>query len=107
MKENHGKYAGAIVIFRSDLRLSDTIIVRDMVTDAGTDATDQTTFITKPTTFLSRLYTYKNLIKHGKNILRLDSTNFKQMLSKEHFLQELSVGNLAIEETQFASSKLL
>ena len=46
-------------------------------------------------------------MKHGSIMLKSNVTNFKQIAIKEHFLEEYPAGNLATEETQFASSELL
>ena len=55
--------------------------------------------------FSSKVLTYKCLMKHGNITLGSDTKDFKQIAVKEHFLHPLSTNNLAMAETQFASSE--
>ena len=58
--------------------------------------------------FSNRIYTYKSQMKHGNVTLKSDTSNYKQIAMKEHFLQDFPETNLAylfIEESEFASSE--
>ena len=103
---NQGLYAGAISISTSDLRLSHARFLQNMVqqvADININAASST--------FLNRIFTYRCLMRHRNKTLKSNATNFKQIAIKEHFINEIYSfhlkSNLAIEETQFASSKFL
>ena len=102
---NRGKYTGAITVLRSELRLSNVVLLQNMAQNDSTDIFDVTTIPSDPSVFINRIYTYKSLMKHGTKILNSNITNFKQIAIEDHFLQERPMKSSVIEETQFASSK--
>ena len=92
----------SIHIFTSELNFSNTIFEQNMEQHGiGIESGSSIT------SFINRLRTYRCLMKHGSIMLKSNVTNFKQIAIKEHFLEEYPAGNLATEETQFASSELL
>ena len=87
----------------SELRLSKTVFLQNM-TQYGVDI-DIDPSISK---FINRIYTYKSLMKHGNMTLKSDTSDYKEIAVKEHFLQDFPQTNLAYlltEETQYASSE--
>ena len=102
---NTGMYPGAIFILRSELRLSHSVLWKNMAQNSSTDMSDLTTFPSELSAFINRLYTYNSLIRHGSKVLNSSATNFKQIAIEEHFLRERFMKNSVIEETQFASSE--
>ena len=100
---NQGLHAGAITISASDLRLSHTIFLQNMVQQVA--EINSYGVMTK----FNRIYTYKSFMRHGNRTLKSSITDFKQIAIKEHFINEIygvnMGGKLTIEEIQFASSK--
>ena len=92
-----------ITVSTSELRLSKTIFLQNM-TQYGVDIVIDSS-VSK---FSNRIYTYKSQMKHGNITLKSDTSDYKQIAMKEHFLKdypETNMDYLLTEETQFASSE--
>ena len=100
--ENQRINAGVITLSASELRLSKTVFLQNITEYSVVIDTDS---VSK---FINRIYTYKSEMIHGNMNLKSDTSNYKQIAIKEHFLQKFTETNLVylfIEETQFASSE--
>ena len=93
-KQNHG----TIFLRKSELQLSNTILEQNMEQVSPSIESDS-----YPTMLVNRLHPYICQMKRGNITLKSNTTNFKQIAIKEHFLKELS--SLVTKETQFASSE--
>ena len=105
LAQNQGIYAGAIIILKSELRLSSTSLLHNMAHDSAD--IDSQTDLSK---YINKLYTYRCFFKHDNQTLKSNASNFKAIALKKNFLHETIYhpgSNIAIEETQFASGKLL
>ena len=92
-----------VTLSQSELRLSHTVFYKNMVQKIP----DISSLYVGPGT-INRIYTYKSLMRHGNNILKSNTTDFKKIAMKEHFIREINninYNNLTAKETHFASSK--
>ena len=102
--ENCTFLVGDVSFSKSELRLSHTVFLQNMV-----QKVIEISSYNFMHHFINRLYTYKNLMRHGNKILRSNATDFKQIAIKEYFIIKINnlpfQSKLAAKETQFASSK--
>ena len=103
---NQRNYTRDIVFSKSELRLSNTVFLQNIVLQIH-DLLIPDVIQMK---FTSIIYTYQCLMTHGNQTLKTNVTEFKHTAIEEHFIQNLtrihSQINLVIEETPFAASEL-
>ena len=102
--ENCTFLVGGVTLIKSQLRLSQTVFFKSMAQKIP-DISSVYVAIKS----INSIYTYKSLMRHGNNILKSNTTDFKKIAIKEQFIREVSKiyqNNLTAKETQFASSKI-